>query len=142
MVLGYLRKAQPKDGRIGNTLISPKRYHCEYCEGQPTISQRLELDEIALRKGHRDFVVIVTARKDDRISILGVLADQEKDTVIEFLRSIPERLKKTITTALKSTSQSRQPKLKSPIGLLQLQKADYAISIVSSISLAVGGMKS
>ncbi|MCA1806948.1 MAG: ISL3 family transposase, partial [Actinobacteria bacterium] len=59
----------------------------------------LGLDEIALRKGHRDFVVIVTARKEERISILGVLPDREKDTVIEFLRSIPQRLTKTITTA-------------------------------------------
>jgi transposase len=44
-------------------------------------------------------VVIVTARKGQRISILAVLPDREKDTVVEFLRSIPERLKKTITTA-------------------------------------------
>lgn len=140
----------------------PKRYRCEYCDGQPTTSQRLDwheanspntfayelhillqlvnatvedvavkeklsydrvlgilerhirdqvdwsehtslgilgLDEIALRKGHRDFVVIVTARQGGRISILGVLPDREKETVVEFLRSIPERLKKTITTA-------------------------------------------
>jgi transposase len=59
----------------------------------------LGLDEIALKKGHRDFVVIVTARKGNRISILAVLADREKTTVVDFLRSIPERLKKTITTA-------------------------------------------
>jgi transposase len=59
----------------------------------------LGLDEIALKKGHRDFVVIVTGRKGSRISILAVLADREKTTVVDFLRSIPERLKKTITTA-------------------------------------------
>ena len=59
----------------------------------------LGLDEIALKKGHRDFVVIVTARKHGRVIILAVLADRKKDTVIDFLRSIPERLKKTITTA-------------------------------------------
>ena len=48
---------------------------------------------------HRDFVVIVTARlEDERVVRLGVLADRQKDTVIEFLRSIPERLKKTIET--------------------------------------------
>lgn len=59
----------------------------------------LGLDEIALKKGHRDFVVIVTARlEDERVVILGVLADRQKDTVIEFLRSIPERLRKTIET--------------------------------------------
>ncbi len=59
----------------------------------------LGLDEIALKKGHRDFVVIVTARlEDERVVILGVLADRLKDTVVDFLRSIPERLKKTIET--------------------------------------------
>lgn len=140
----------------------PKRYRCEYCDGQPTTTQRLDwhepnspntyayeehillqlvnstvedvaikekfsydrvlgilerhileevdwsaytrlgvlgLDEIALLKGHRNFVVIVTAKRNGRISLLGVLPDREKDTVVEFLRSIPERLKKTITTA-------------------------------------------
>jgi transposase len=61
---------------------------------------RLGLDEIALRKGHRDFVTIVTSRlKNGRMVILAVLADREKDTVVEFLRSIPQRLKKTIESA-------------------------------------------
>jgi transposase len=141
----------------------PKRYRCEYCDGQPTTSQRLDwhepnspnafayeqhillqlvnatiedvavkerlsydsvlgilerhisdkvdwsqyvtldqlgLDEIALRKGHRDFVVIVTSRlKNGRMVILAVLADRQKDIVVEFLRSIPARLKKTIECA-------------------------------------------
>ena len=59
----------------------------------------LGLDEIALKKGHADFVVIVTARlKDQRLVILGVLENREKDTVIAFLRSIPMRLLKTIHT--------------------------------------------
>ena len=60
----------------------------------------LGLDEIALKKGYRDFVVIVTARLESgHIVLLGVLADREKETVVEFLRSIPERLKKTIGSA-------------------------------------------
>lgn len=59
----------------------------------------LGLDEIALKKGHRDFVTIVTARlSPDRLVILGVLANREKDTVIAFLRSIPYRLVHTIQT--------------------------------------------
>lgn len=60
----------------------------------------LGMDEIALKKGHRDFVVIVTARlTSGRVVILGVLPDRQKDTVVDFLRSIPERLKQTIHTA-------------------------------------------
>jgi transposase len=57
------------------------------------------LDEIALKKGHRNFVVIVTARLvGGRVVILGVLPDRQKDSVVEFLRSIPERLKQSIHT--------------------------------------------
>lgn len=57
------------------------------------------LDEIALKKGHRNFVVIVTARlADGRVVILAVLPDRQKDTVIEFLRCIPERLQQSIHT--------------------------------------------
>jgi hypothetical protein len=41
--------------------------------------------------------VIATSRtKDGRIRLLAVLPDREKATVVEFLRSIPQRLKKTI----------------------------------------------
>lgn len=65
--------------------------------GQYTQIGTLGLDEMALKKGHRDFVVIVTARMENgRIAVLGVLADRQKDTLVDFLRSIPERLKKTI----------------------------------------------
>jgi transposase len=57
----------------------------------------LGLDEIALKKGHRDFVTIVTARLNgERVVVLGVLADREKATVVAFLRSIPQRLRQTI----------------------------------------------
>src|SRR3970282_585346 len=46
------------------------------------------LDEIALKKGHRNFVVIVTAGvAEGRLAILAVLPDRPKDTVIEFLSS-------------------------------------------------------
>jgi len=59
----------------------------------------LGLDEIALKKGHRDFVVIVTARlAGNRIVLLAVLPNREKATVLKFLRSIPEALRKTIHT--------------------------------------------
>lgn len=60
----------------------------------------LGLDEIALKKGHQDFVVIVTARlADGKVELLGVLADRRKETVKTFLHSIPEPLKRTIHTA-------------------------------------------
>lgn len=59
----------------------------------------LGLDEIALKKGHRDFVVIVTSRSSSgQIAILGVLCNREKETVVAFLRSIPMRLLRTVHT--------------------------------------------
>jgi transposase len=57
----------------------------------------LGLDEIAIKKGHRAYVTIVTAHlAGQRVVVLGVLPDRKKDTVIAFLRSIPLRLVKTI----------------------------------------------
>src|SRR6266852_1606854 len=42
----------------------------------------LGLDEIALKKGHRDFVVIVTARSaEGEVKVLAVLPDRRKETV-------------------------------------------------------------
>jgi transposase len=58
------------------------------------------LDEIACRQGHDDFLTLVTARlPEGRIAILGVLPDRLKDTVVGFLRSIPERLLRTVRIA-------------------------------------------
>jgi len=57
----------------------------------------LGLDEIALKKGHRDYVTLVTGRlRDGEIIILGVLPGHEKAEVIEFLRLIPLRIIQTI----------------------------------------------
>lgn len=53
----------------------------------------LGLDEIALKKGHRDYVTLVTGRLwDGEIVILGVLPGHEKATLVEFLRLIPQRI--------------------------------------------------
>ena len=57
------------------------------------------LDEIALKKGHSDYVVIVTARlKDSQVKVLAVLPNREKATVKAFLMGIPTRLQRTIHT--------------------------------------------
>jgi transposase len=53
----------------------------------------LGLDEIALKKGHRAYVTLVTGRLEDgEIMILGVLPGHEKAPVVEFLRLIPARI--------------------------------------------------
>lgn len=59
--------------------------------------ESLGIDEIALRKGHHDFVAIITARlSDGTIILLAVLADRTKAVVKAFLESIPLHLRKTV----------------------------------------------
>ena len=59
--------------------------------------QMLGLDEIALRKGQGHYVTLVTGRfQDGEIMILGVLPGHEKAIVVEFLRSIPQRILQSV----------------------------------------------
>jgi transposase len=59
----------------------------------------LGIDEIALRKGRKNFVAIITARSaDGRVTLLTILPDRKKATVKQFLSSIPARLRATIET--------------------------------------------
>lgn len=59
----------------------------------------LGLDEIALRKGHGDFVVLVTAQlTDGTVRIVAVLPNRKKETVRRFLESIPRASKRAIRT--------------------------------------------
>jgi len=55
------------------------------------------VDEIALKKGHRDYVAVITARlAHHQNHILAVLKDRQKATVKAFFSSIPKHLRKTI----------------------------------------------
>lgn len=59
----------------------------------------LGLDEIALKKGHRDFVVIVTGKAmSGEVKVLAVLPDRKKQTVKKFLEAMPRRVKRAIRT--------------------------------------------
>jgi transposase len=59
----------------------------------------LGLDEIALKKGHHDYVTLVTGRLcDGEIVILGVLPGHEKAEVVEFFRSLPQRILQNVQT--------------------------------------------
>jgi transposase len=60
----------------------------------------LGIDEIALKKGHRDFVVIVTARLPNaRLLVLAVLPDRSKATLVDWLRQLPANVRQQIRTA-------------------------------------------
>lgn len=56
----------------------------------------LGIDEISLKKGHKDFIAIITAHVNGELIILAVLKDRLKKTVKEFLSSIPKRLRSTV----------------------------------------------
>jgi transposase len=56
------------------------------------------IDEISLKRGHRDFVAIVTTKTALGVQVIGVLGDRKKETVLAFLSAIPSHLKQTITT--------------------------------------------
>ncbi len=58
----------------------------------------LGLDEIALKKGHKDFVVIVSTHISGVTKIISVLPNRLKITVKSFFELIPTRLKKTVKT--------------------------------------------
>lgn len=54
------------------------------------------IDEIALKKGHRDFVVIVSTYIENKLRVLGILQNREKSTVTKFFLSIPKRLRQKV----------------------------------------------
>ena len=57
----------------------------------------LGIDEIALSRGHRDYVVLVTTPSIPQgVKVLAVLANRQKETVVKFLASIPAHLRQTI----------------------------------------------
>ena len=59
----------------------------------------LGIDEIALTKGHDNFVAIVTTQQTDgHVAILAILPDRKKETVRQFLDTIPAHLRATLHT--------------------------------------------
>ena len=57
----------------------------------------LGIDEIAKLKGHDNYITLVTSRYQGENKILGVIDGKEKASIKEFLCSIPNKKKKTIT---------------------------------------------
>ncbi len=56
----------------------------------------LGMDEIALKKGYKHYVTLITARHKGEICLLAVLDRRKKSTVKGFLKRIPSQLKKTV----------------------------------------------
>jgi len=59
----------------------------------------LGIDEIALLKGHRDFVAVISAQTEaGELHVLAVLPDRLKATVLAWLLSMPSAIRAHITT--------------------------------------------
>ena len=59
----------------------------------------LGIDEIALLKGHRDFVAVISAQSEaGDLHVVAVLPDRLKATVLAWLQSIPDAIRAGITT--------------------------------------------
>lgn len=57
----------------------------------------LGIDEISLRKGRQKYVTVITYRHNGEVRLLKVLNGRKRKTVEDFLNSIPERLKATVS---------------------------------------------
>lgn len=55
------------------------------------------IDEISNRKGHQDYLAVVSVKnKQGELSVIAVLDSRKKDDIKTFLESIPNHLKKTV----------------------------------------------
>ena len=71
--------------------------HREIDWSQYSDLETIGIDEISNRKGHQDFIAVISAKdKYGNLTILAVLDNRKKDDVLAFLESIPDHLKKTV----------------------------------------------
>jgi transposase len=59
----------------------------------------LGIDEIALLKGHRDYLVVISARDHSGVlHLLAILPDRLKTTLVAWLKALPDAVRDRITT--------------------------------------------
>jgi transposase len=54
------------------------------------------IDEISLKKGHRDFAVVISTYINGKLQVIGLLDERTKAAVIKIFSSIPKRLRRTV----------------------------------------------
>jgi transposase len=86
-------------------------------------------DELALKKGPRDFVVIVTARAaTGEVKVLAVLPDRQKERVKAFLASMPLRVERAIRTVCTDLYEGFITAGKAGLGQAQVVAARYHVA--------------
>jgi transposase len=89
----------------------------------------LGLDEVALKKGHRDFVVIVTARSAaGEVKVLGVLPNRQKETVKAFLTRMPKAVQRAIRTVCTDLYEGFINAVKEVLGKVQVVADRYHVA--------------
>src|SRR5262245_37858343 len=59
----------------------------------------LGIDEIALLKGHRDYLAVISARdQSGMLHLLAILPDRLKPTIVAWLKALPDAVRERITT--------------------------------------------
>ena len=80
---------------IQNTI--KHRIGCEVDWSNYTDLNTIGIDEISNRKGHQDYLAVVSVKdKNGNLSVIAVLDSRKKDDIKVFLESIPKHLKKTV----------------------------------------------
>lgn len=62
--------------------------------GRPKAIRVLGIDEISMRKGHRDFVCVIT--DIDRKCVIEVLENRLKETLVAYLSALPPSVRKSV----------------------------------------------
>jgi transposase len=99
LVNGTLQEVAKKQGVSYDSVRGVLK---RYVKGEVDWSQikalgLLGVDEISLLKGHSDFVTLVSAHDEQgRPLVLAVLEGREKQTLVDFLKTIPKGLQGTI----------------------------------------------
>ena len=89
----------------------------------------LGLDELALKQGQRDFVVIVTARSAaGAVRVLAVLPDRTKETVQAFLASMPKPVQRAIRTVCTDLYEGFLNAVKEVLGHAQVVADRYHVA--------------
>ncbi len=57
----------------------------------------LGLDDISIKKGYKDYISVITSRINGETRLLALIKGRKKKTIKEFFKSIPVKLRKTIT---------------------------------------------
>jgi len=54
------------------------------------------IDEISLKKGHKSFIVVISSLYEGKKQVLALLKGRKKEKMKDFLKTIPEKLVKTL----------------------------------------------